>query len=102
MKLSPESDTPLSMRVVEMKQKGAMKKSQPHLHISAHIDDYDPPDDDKYHKEQLARITKRIRTIKSQLGSWDNEKAGALAKASLENELQREKLRLQEQRLRAS
>ena len=103
MKSTPETASPLASRVVEMKEKGSMKKAQPQLHISAHVDEYGPfGDDAKYRKEEAARITKKIRTIKGQLTSWDNEKAGALAKTSLENELKRAKLSLQEHRLRIS
>ena len=91
---------PLNASVFEMKKNGSMKKAQPQLHISAHVDEYGPfGEDSNYRKEEAARITKRIRTIKGELSSWDNEKAGALAKVSLENELKRAKLRLQEHRL---
>ena len=99
---SAEATSPLSTRVVEMKEKGAMKKAQPQLHISAHVDEFHGEPDPTYRKEEAARLAKKLKTIKAQLASWDNEKAGALAKSSLENELKRAKLRLQEHRLRIS
>ena len=103
MKSAPTQPSPLASRVTDMKEKGSMKKAQPQLQISAHVDEYGPYSEDlNYRKEEAARITKRIRTIKSELSSWDNDKVAALAKTSLENELKRAKLRLQEHRLRIS
>lgn len=72
-----------------------MKMPAPTLHVSATVDSYGAPVEDKsYLKERHARLKKAIKVAEDQIKNWDPEAVAAQALKSLKADLARSRAEL--------
>ena len=84
---------------------GMEKKPKPRLHINARVSEYgddlvEEYDDSKYLKEDLARCKATIKKIQSELDTFIPEDVAAKVRGALTDQLESEKNRVEEIRLR--